>query len=104
MAAAVVMSQSKPDRRRWTDAAVALRWSKKAESDARTKKLELEYAEAAGAVWRDTDLRPYFGRVWGGLRVQLMELPQALAERLNPADPVAASMILEEALRRVLDS
>ena len=97
-------SQTPSNARQWTDAAVALRWAKKAEADARTRKLELEFAEASGQVWREADLRPYFARVWSSLRVQLMELPEALAERLNPTDPAAASAILEEALRRLLDS
>ena len=83
---------------------MALRWSKKAESDARTKKLELELDESLGRVWREADLKPYFARVWASFRVQFMELPEALAERLNPVDPAAASVILDEAIRSILQA
>jgi len=88
----------------WSDAAVKLREAKTRESDARTKTLELAYSKEVGAVWQEAHLRPYFARVWSGLRVQLLELPEALAERLNPVDPAAASAVLDEAIRRVLES
>jgi hypothetical protein len=97
-------SQTRTDAGKWTDAAVELRRAKKLESEARTRKLDLDYAAQAGTVWQESDMRPYYGRVMGSLRVQLMELPELLADRLNPADPAHAAAILEEAIRRVLDA
>jgi hypothetical protein len=48
------------------------------------------------------EVREYFGRILGALRVQLSELGANLAPRVNPADPVLAARVIDDAVHTIL--
>ena len=78
----------------WTDA-------KTLEAKARTRLLDLQHAKEAGELWDGNAVREFYGNVWGSLCSQLDELGPNLGPRVNPSDPVMASELISEAIRRI---